>query len=372
MPPKARRNSLITAFFAPKSDAPAKHPNQGGIESARAKASSRKVKKQQKKQQQNQKKERLVDDEAARKLSSPPSKRIKVKASKDVSPSHFFKKAQQKEQESCTPETKKLRREESREGDGSDSSSSSSSSSSSESEAPGDPESEYEPSSSQESSSESSSDDAYESDGVAASDPSSEDEDVPRSRHRSKKRKPKATKQKQKAPLGFSSPAQKLKKQRSGEPVDNSETLAALESMRFGQTASKQLSGLDKSKKMSKSTERAIKRLQAGHATDELTAMAGITQQVDYAECPFLNPKKIRDKEGRRPDHPEYNPKTLLIKDQFYKKMTPAQKQYWKIKSTHYDVILFFKVTEARTLTHSHAHKCIFLVCFLLLLLSRL
>eukprot|EP00878_Enallax_costatus_P014342 GHUV01015002.1.p1 GENE.GHUV01015002.1~~GHUV01015002.1.p1 ORF type:complete len:1085 (+),score=444.50 GHUV01015002.1:267-3521(+) len=63
---------------------------------------------------------------------------------------------------------------------------------------------------------------------------------------------------------------------------------------------------------------------------------------------PFLHPDRIKDKAGKRPDDPDYNPRTLLIpnaaawfKD---KKVTEAQQQWWSFKSDNFDSVLLFKV----------------------------
>ncbi|KAI1725645.1 mutS domain V domain-containing protein [Ditylenchus destructor] len=66
----------------------------------------------------------------------------------------------------------------------------------------------------------------------------------------------------------------------------------------------------------------------------------------------FLKPEKIRDANFRRPDDPDYNPRTLFVPEEFLKKQTPAQKQWWDIKSKNYDTVLFFKVGKFYELYH--------------------
>ena len=58
----------------------------------------------------------------------------------------------------------------------------------------------------------------------------------------------------------------------------------------------------------------------------------------------FLQPDKIKDANGNRPESPNYDNSTLKIPSDFFKKLTPAMYQWWTIKSKHFDVILFFKV----------------------------
>ena len=51
-----------------------------------------------------------------------------------------------------------------------------------------------------------------------------------------------------------------------------------------------------------------------------------------------------KDKNGRSPDHPNYNKSQIYIPPKALNKMKGAQQQYWKIKSDHFDGILCFKV----------------------------
>lgn len=50
------------------------------------------------------------------------------------------------------------------------------------------------------------------------------------------------------------------------------------------------------------------------------------------------------DKNRRRPDHPEYNPRTLYVPHSFLQTETPAMQQWWLFKSDNMDTVLFFKV----------------------------
>jgi len=69
----------------------------------------------------------------------------------------------------------------------------------------------------------------------------------------------------------------------------------------------------------------------------------------------FLKPEKIRDKNGKRPDDPDYDPKTLYVPSEFLKKQSQAQQQWWAIKSDHFDTILFFKMGKFYELYHQDA-----------------
>ena len=57
----------------------------------------------------------------------------------------------------------------------------------------------------------------------------------------------------------------------------------------------------------------------------------------------FLKKNNIRDKFGRKMDHPEYDATTLTIPQDYIKKATPAMQQYWNFKADNFDKVLFFK-----------------------------
>ncbi|TEB23394.1 DNA mismatch repair protein msh6 [Coprinellus micaceus] len=61
------------------------------------------------------------------------------------------------------------------------------------------------------------------------------------------------------------------------------------------------------------------------------------------AESPFAFLQDIRDKDGKRPGEPGYDPRTLYIPSKAWKEFTPFEKQFWEIKQNHYDTILFFQ-----------------------------
>lgn len=51
----------------------------------------------------------------------------------------------------------------------------------------------------------------------------------------------------------------------------------------------------------------------------------------------------IRDKEGNRPDDPDYDRRSILIPKKSWAEFTPFEKQFWEIKQNHYDTVLFFQ-----------------------------
>ena len=72
--------------------------------------------------------------------------------------------------------------------------------------------------------------------------------------------------------------------------------------------------------------------------------------QINFFENPedglpeFLREENLRDKSGRKVDHPEYDSSTLLVPQEFLKKTTPGMQQYWNIKKDNFDKVIFFKL----------------------------
>lgn len=69
----------------------------------------------------------------------------------------------------------------------------------------------------------------------------------------------------------------------------------------------------------------------------------------------FLKPAKIRDINKNRPDDPNYDERTLYVPPDFLSKQTPAMRQWWILKSKHFDSVLFFKVGKFYELYHMDA-----------------
>lgn len=66
----------------------------------------------------------------------------------------------------------------------------------------------------------------------------------------------------------------------------------------------------------------------------------------DAARFSFLLPENIRDAKKRRPTDPDYNPHTLYIPPDWFKKnkISEGQKQWWEFKAANWGSVLFFKV----------------------------
>lgn len=69
----------------------------------------------------------------------------------------------------------------------------------------------------------------------------------------------------------------------------------------------------------------------------------------------FLREGYIRDKIGRQMDHPDYDPTTLLVPQEYIKNCTPAMQQYWQFKSDNFDKVLFFKLGKFYELFYDDA-----------------
>ncbi|CAG0884132.1 unnamed protein product [Cyprideis torosa] len=75
----------------------------------------------------------------------------------------------------------------------------------------------------------------------------------------------------------------------------------------------------------------------------------------EHDKLDFLKPANRKDASGRGPDHPDFDPRTLQVPDAFLKNVSPAQAQWWKIKSRMFDTVLFFKVGKFYELYHMDA-----------------
>ncbi|XP_013166336.1 PREDICTED: probable DNA mismatch repair protein Msh6 [Papilio xuthus] len=109
-----------------------------------------------------------------------------------------------------------------------------------------------------------------------------------------------------------------------------------------------------KSSKEKKASVNGKSKAQAKPIEQETAAPA---EDGDWVHCKldWLKPEKIRDANKRRPDHPDYDPTTLYVPPDFYITQTPGHKQWWDMKSAHFDCVLFFKVGKFYELYHMDA-----------------
>ena len=68
----------------------------------------------------------------------------------------------------------------------------------------------------------------------------------------------------------------------------------------------------------------------------------------DHNKFPFLQPARLLDASKRRPDHPEYDSRTLFVPPDFLKGETPAKQQWWQFKMHNFDTLLLFKQGKVR------------------------
>ena len=64
----------------------------------------------------------------------------------------------------------------------------------------------------------------------------------------------------------------------------------------------------------------------------------------EHNKWEWLKPANIKDKFGRRPDHPDYNPRTVLVPTHVLNAQTPGMRQWFEFKMNNMDTVLFFKV----------------------------
>ena len=75
----------------------------------------------------------------------------------------------------------------------------------------------------------------------------------------------------------------------------------------------------------------------------------------EHEKLEWLQPGKIKDKDGNSPGDPDYDPTTLKVPDSFIKNCTPGMGNWWKIKSRNYDTVIFYKVGKFYELYHMDA-----------------
>lgn len=100
------------------------------------------------------------------------------------------------------------------------------------------------------------------------------------------------------------------------------------------------------------STKKKLAMFGASEGTDP-----GSDAKTNYKHNthPFMQSQNIKDKDGRKKNDPDYNPRTLYVPESFLKDQTPAQRQWWQLKSDHFDVVLFFKMGKFYELFHMDA-----------------
>ncbi|XP_012286624.1 probable DNA mismatch repair protein Msh6 [Orussus abietinus] len=86
-----------------------------------------------------------------------------------------------------------------------------------------------------------------------------------------------------------------------------------------------------------------------------ITAAPIISESWPHLKYDFLQPNKIKDINQRPASDPDYNPRTVYVPVNFLNNQTPAMRQWWELKSKHFDCVLFFKVGKFYELYHMDA-----------------
>lgn len=76
---------------------------------------------------------------------------------------------------------------------------------------------------------------------------------------------------------------------------------------------------------------------------------------IEGLDFDFLKPGNVRDAKKRRPDDPNYDPKTIYVPESYLSKLTPAMRQWWTLKMHNNDCLLFFKVGKFYELYYADA-----------------
>ena len=87
--------------------------------------------------------------------------------------------------------------------------------------------------------------------------------------------------------------------------------------------------------------------MHAGAGADSCTLGAGrFAARYSAKKFSFMAPDNIRDKEKRRPDHPDYDASKCYIPPDWVKTygISDGQQQWWQFKAENWDSVLLFKV----------------------------
>ncbi|XP_068210274.1 DNA mismatch repair protein Msh6 isoform X2 [Palaemon carinicauda] len=110
-----------------------------------------------------------------------------------------------------------------------------------------------------------------------------------------------------------------------------------------------------KSPVLPKVSENTKSKLSLFAAKDTPTKSNDGGETWPFMKYTWLFPENIMDRERRRPTDPNYNPKTVHVPESFLNSQTPGMRQWWELKSHHYDTVLFFKMGKFYELFHMDA-----------------
>ncbi|KAL7024587.1 hypothetical protein ACKWTF_013114 [Chironomus riparius] len=126
---------------------------------------------------------------------------------------------------------------------------------------------------------------------------------------------------------------------------------------KFSEDAAPESPSSKKSKSEKQDLTKLVPKNEPEDEDDESQGFSLDTEQKIYTHesFEFLQPENIRDMNKNRPNHPNYDPRTLHIPESFLKQQTPGHLQWWKLKAQYYDCIFFFKVGKFYELYHQDA-----------------
>ncbi|XP_015186133.1 PREDICTED: probable DNA mismatch repair protein Msh6 [Polistes dominula] len=102
--------------------------------------------------------------------------------------------------------------------------------------------------------------------------------------------------------------------------------------------------------------KKEIKSVSAPQSQEQSTSAPAIpADSWPHLKYDFLQPNKRRDINKRPPTDPNYDCRTVYVPLEFLNNQTPAMRQWWELKSKHFDCVLFFKVGKFYELYHMDA-----------------
>ncbi|XP_015439440.1 PREDICTED: DNA mismatch repair protein Msh6 [Dufourea novaeangliae] len=138
-----------------------------------------------------------------------------------------------------------------------------------------------------------------------------------------------------------------------GEPETEPETQSEEESPVKKQKASN--STKRKAATRSKINNKADKKESKPSPQIQAQGSSNHVESWPHLKYDFLQPNKIRDINRKPLGDPNYDPKTVYVPLDFLNQQTPAMRQWWELKSKHFDCVLFFKVGKFYELYHMDA-----------------
>lgn len=109
-----------------------------------------------------------------------------------------------------------------------------------------------------------------------------------------------------------------------------------------------------------KSKQNSVKELQDDNLFVNVDKENNQGDKVNFEEFEDKTPwwalkENCKDKQGRSPSDPDYDPSTLWIPPEEKKRMTPTMRQYWEMKADNYDKVCFFKLGKFYELFYDDA-----------------